>query len=337
MLWAAGGISAFSARAVLLGCGVFRGSQAVVPVAVSLGPDAGDVGVDLDEPLGGVIAGVICVVSTCDVVQVEGVDPCWQRGCEAGGGEEEVDLAHGGHLDCGEGVDGALDEQGGSGSGVSCDPESAAGFPGSGGHAAEGWSGAGLGEASCGAVCVGVGVVSACDVPEVGRVDPWRESGCQAGDGEEDVEAVHLVELVCGEGIDRALEEERVLRGSSRDPEAAAGPSGSGSHALEGVSGSGSDDFGAGMVAARVASEEDCVGSAISGEDVLPEAGADEFGSDAAPAFKILPDFGAWIGAACGLMNALEFDRTEGRLTDEGRKVTQQIRSELQHIWRKRR
>ena len=146
MLWVAGRFSALSAWAELLGCGVFRGSQAVIPVAVSLGPDASDVGVGLDEPPGGVIAGVICVVSACDVVQVEGVDPCWQRGGEACGGEEEVDPEHGGHLDCGEGVDGALDEQGGSGLGVSCDPEAATGFPGSWGHAAEGWSGAGAAE-----------------------------------------------------------------------------------------------------------------------------------------------------------------------------------------------
>ena len=165
-------------------------------------------------------------------------------------------------------------------------------------------SGAGLCEASCGAVSAGVGVVSTCDVLEVQRVDPWRESGCRAGGREEDVEAVHLVELVCGEGIDRALEEERVLRGSLRDPESAAGFAGSGSHAPEGASWSGSDDFGAGTVAVRVASEEDCVGSTICGEDVLPEAGADEVGSDAASAFEILPDFGAWIGAACGLLGS---------------------------------
>ena len=42
------------------------------------------------------------------------------------------------------------------------------------------------------------------------------------------------------------------------------------------------------------------------------------------------------LGPLC-LMDALAFDRTEGGLTDEGRKVTQQICSELQRIWRKRR
>ena len=44
MLWAAGRFSAFSAWAELLGCGMFRGSQAVVPVAVSLGPVALEIG-----------------------------------------------------------------------------------------------------------------------------------------------------------------------------------------------------------------------------------------------------------------------------------------------------
>ena len=42
------------------------------------------------------------------------------------------------------------------------------------------------------------------------------------------------------------------------------------------------------------------------------------------------------LGPLC-LMDALEFDRRERGLTDEGRKVTHQICSELQRIWRKRR
>ena len=72
----AGRLSAFSARGLLVVCG----SQAVVPVGVSLGMAVSDVRVGQDETPGGVFAGGICVVSTCYCVQVESVDPRWRRG-----------------------------------------------------------------------------------------------------------------------------------------------------------------------------------------------------------------------------------------------------------------
>ena len=105
-----GTVSALSAGGLIVVCGAVFGSQTVVPVLLPFGTDAGDVRVGLDETPGGVIAGGICVVSTCDSLQVQCLDPCWRRGSEAGGGEEEVDLAHGGHLGCGEGTDRVLDD-----------------------------------------------------------------------------------------------------------------------------------------------------------------------------------------------------------------------------------
>ena len=113
-------------------------TQQVVPVLFFAGSDAVDSRVLSEHAFGGLFAGWICVVSTCDVLELECVDPWRHCVCESGRGEEEVGFLHAGELIGGDGIDGAFDDQAGSGRHSARDPESAAGLSGPGSHAAEG-------------------------------------------------------------------------------------------------------------------------------------------------------------------------------------------------------
>ncbi len=235
---------------------------------MSSGTAAGDVGVGLDETAGGLIAGVICVVSTCDFLQVECVDPWWQGGGEAGGGEDDVD--RGGDLECGEGIDCALDDQGGSGLLLSRDPESAAGFSGSGRHAMEGWSGAGAAKFGADGLVAGIS---------------GEEDGIGAEVGAEDVLLEASVEDC---GIEVALPCEVLPH---------VGPGGGIEAFAERVSGAGWRlDFGEGLeglkegAVAREQDEVDCPAAAGCGEMIVELGAVDaEDGAGAFPFGGVAP------------------------------------------------
>ncbi len=88
--------------------------------------------------------------------------------------------------------------------------------------------------------------------------------------------------MECGEGIDCALDDQG---GSglllSRDPESAAGFSGSGRHAMEGWSGAGAAKFGADGLVAGISGEEDGIGAEVGAEDALLEASVEDCGIEA--------------------------------------------------------
>ena len=89
------------------------GLEDFVPVLCVLRRDALDARVASGEAFGGFVPRGVVVVSACEGLQVEGLDPERQARGDAGGGEEQVEAVDFGEFESGESVDGAFDDEGG--------------------------------------------------------------------------------------------------------------------------------------------------------------------------------------------------------------------------------
>ena len=121
-----------------------------------------------------------------------------------------------------------------------------------------------------------VGVVSAEDAGSAEGLQPAGEGGCNAGGGGEQGIGRQggSQQQERGEGVQGTLGEQEGVEivGVGRQPEAATGLAGAGSHALEGAavsSGAGADEFGADGMLVAVAADEDGVAAGVGVEDAI--------------------------------------------------------------------